>query len=409
LHGSAARADDTSNTDSTDYGGSILAREYLLGNWLDYRPFLDNRGITVECNLTQFFQGMPSGGLRQQAAYGNYFATSIDVDGAKLGFLPGSSLSVRFEANWGTTINRDTGSIAAAALAPSLPALNDGAALTEFLYTQKLSKYFSVFFGKMNTINDSEIAFASGHGIDQFMNTGFVYNAVTFAGMPYSTLAAGFTIMKDEDTSFSFTVMDPRDRTHSSVFNEPFATGVTLNPEVRVPVKICGLPGHHVFGGDWSSKTFLNLTQESRFLLPAPVVPIARKAGTWNVYYDFDQYLVSDSKDPTKGWGIFGRFGISDGNPNPLKYLLSGGVGGKSPIPGRDADSFGVGYSYSGASSELGPIIGRLIGNGQAVEAFYSVPVTPWFRLSADVQVIRGGFTRADTAFVMGLRGKIDF
>ena len=409
LSGAIARADDPAEPEKPTFGGELLSREYLLGDWFGYRQKFADHGITVDSNLTQFFQGVASGGLQQRFAYGDYFGSLIEVDGGKLGLLQGSYLTVRFEANFGSTINRDTGAFNPAALGASLPVLDGGAAVTDFYYTQVLTEHFAVFFGKIDTFDGDENTFAAGRGIDQFLNSSLVWNPVSFLGMPYSTMGAGFIIKRGDEQIFTFTVMDPAERIQDTIFNQPFATGVTLNAELRVPVTIFGLPGHQLLGGDWSSKTFADLKQDPRLLFPIPDVPIAQRIGTWNLYYNFDQYLVSDPTDPTRGWGIFGRAGYSDGNPNPIKYFLSGGIGGNSPIRGREHDAFGIGYAFSAASGELGPIISRLVGNGQVVEAFYKAAVTPWFHVTADMQVIRGGFSGADTALVLGIRAKIHF
>lgn len=66
----------------------------------------------------------------------------------------------------------------------------------------------------------------------------------------------------------------------------------------------------------------------------------------------------------------------------------SGGVGGKGIIPGRERDTFGVGYfhlkfqpdrltDFTGADDE-----------SQGFEAFYNVSITPAANLTLDVQVL---------------------
>jgi porin len=39
------------------------------------------------------------------------------------------------------------------------------------------------------------------------------------------------------------------------------------------------------------------------------------------LYWNFDQYLVVDSRDSSKGWGVFGRAAIADDDTNPLEWL----------------------------------------------------------------------------------------
>ncbi len=55
--------------------------------------------------------------------------------------------------------------------------------------------------------------------------------------------------------------------------------------------------------------------------------------------------MWSPNNDPTRGIGIFFRFGSSDGQVNPIKYTYNVGVAGNGVVPGRPADTFGLGWS----------------------------------------------------------------
>jgi porin len=99
--------------------------------------------------------------------------------------------------------------------------------------------------------------------------------------------------------------------------------------------------------------------------------------------------------------------GLQDANPNPLHWIVSCGIGGNSPLRGREADRFGIGWYYGVASPELGPFFNP--NNGTGMEMFYNMAVTRWFQLTPDLQIINGGISRADTADVFGLRGNLIF
>lgn len=129
----------------------------------------------------------------------------------------------------------------------------------------------------------------------------------------------------------------------------------------------------------------------------------------------FDQYLYQSPANPKEGVGLFGQFGISDGNPNRLYYLAFVGVGGTGLIPGRSRDNWGVGYYYAAPSSDLkdafAPILRRpilRIRNEQGGEIFYNFAVTPWLILGADLLIIRPSLAN-DTAVFPGLRTVIKF
>jgi porin len=222
---------------------------------------------------------------------------------------------------------------------------------------------------------------------------------------PTRRWGGGFSILQGVEPIFTFTVLNATDTTTTSGFNELFADGVALSAELRLPTSFFGLPGHQGIGGTWNSRDYIALGQDPRVI--EPDVPIALKTGSWSLRWNFDQYLFVDSCDPTRGWGVFGRAGISDGNPNPIKWIVSFGVGGYSPLRGREADRFGIGWYYGGASPELGPFFTPDDGTG--VELFYNITVTSRFQLTPDLQVINGGVPNSDTAVIFGLRGNLSF
>ena len=107
---------------------------------------------------------------------------------------------------------------------------------------------------------------------------------------------------------------------------------------------------------------------------------------------------------------VFGRAGIADDETNPIESFLSFGIGGNSPLAGRETDTFGVGWYRSGTSDEVGPILQTVlgpIGDGQGVELFYTIEVAPWFRLTPDLQILDPARRSVDTAYLIGLRGQI--
>jgi len=51
------------------------------------------------------------------------------------------------------------------------------------------------------------------------------------------------------------------------------------------------------------------------------------------LYYNFDQYLYTESEDSDQGIGVFGRFGWARQDVNPAAHFYSFGVSGKGIIP----------------------------------------------------------------------------
>ncbi len=166
-----------------------------------------------------------------------------------------------------------------------------------------------------------------------------------------------------------------------------------------------GLTGHQMVGGVYSNKTF-NSLEQGRLIIGA--TGIEKKHGSWNIYYNFDQYLYETKKGSGKGIGIFGRFGASDGNPNPVHFFYSLGVGGKGVIPGRELDQLGIGAYYMDVSNPkfTGPFVTRtFLRDEYGFEAYYNIAIMPWMQLTPDIQVIRPAQKKfLDTSGVIPVR-----
>jgi len=400
-------------TDATPpWIGDLATRSALTGDWGGSRSALAESGVTFQGNATQFYMGVADGGLNTGFEYGGHNDYVLNFDMDKAVGLKGNFIKIRAEHRYGQNINRATGAILPASLASGLPVPDsEKIYLTNVLVTQFLSETFGVYFGKLDTLDGDMNAFAHGRGKDQFLNTSLAANPALLRIVPYSTLGAGVVIIPAEDSIINIGVLNATDTTRTTGFDELFNDGAVITAEGRFKTEFLGKPGHQLIGAAWNSRDFTSLEQDPRILFPPAGIPIARQSGSWGVYYNFDQYLVTDPCDPTKGWGVFGRFGITDGNPNPIDWFLSFGIGGDSPIHGRDNDTWGLGWYMNAVSDELGPVATTFLGvdDGQGVECFYNYEVTPWFHVTSDVQYIQpSARNRADDAFVVGLRAKID-
>ena len=107
------------------------------------------------------------------------------------------------------------------------------------------------------------------------------------------------------------------------------------------------MTGHQLVGATYSGKDFSSLDQSLRIIIENG--EIKKEDDSWAFFYNFDQYVYEPNKG--QGVGIFGRFGASDGDANPIHYFYSVGVGGKGIVPGRALDEFGVGFYYIDVSN----------------------------------------------------------
>jgi porin len=412
-------------------GSDPFGPKTVTGDLFDRWFSTKDSGITFGGRETQFGFGVAGGidqPVPQPLGVGDVFVYTgrgeydavVDLD--KFGGLPHGRLLVRAEHWYGEygNVSLRSGAFTPVVFPAALPPRpNDPGVpyITNFLLTQPLAPEWVVYGGKKDILGSfDQDVFAGGDGTDQFVNQALIANPSFLLGMPYSFFTAG-VVSPREWGGLAFYVMDPKNRTADFMqFGDLFNQGIIVGGELKRKTTILDLPGQQHLGGVWKHQEQRDL----RVAFQPPDVgggPVATSGRTlwdsWVVYGGFDQYLVRSSEKPTRGWGLFGRASIADGNPNPIRYFLSTGVGGYSPLGRMRGDTFGLGCYFVGASTQFGPVPTALVGprDGVGVEWFYNVQATPWLNITPDVQWIRPGLgaISTDNAFVYGLRANATF
>jgi porin len=105
---------------------------------------------------------------------------------------------------------------------------------------------------------------------------------------------------------------------------------------------------------------------------------------------------------------MFAQFGLADKDTNPVSWSIAGGLSGRGSIPGRDADTWGVGYFYNELQDlNLGPLVFE--GSTSGVEAYYDIALFGWASLTLDAQWTQSAFPRVDDATILGARLNASF
>jgi len=403
-----------------DFGGSFSERLKLTGNWGGARQTLASHGMSVDLDVTHVTQWIVDGGFDGPIAQ-RLFADGDDVetgvsadlvfqlDTEQAGLWPGGFLKIRGEARFGEYLLGRAGTISPIAADSITPLTNINEAtldISEFTFMQFFSERFGVILGLLNTFEGDGTLFASGRGDTQFLNTSLVVNAATFTGVPYQSLGAGIVVFPTGDPEQlmgTLTVMNTEDASG----HNPFDTdgGTTVNTEWYYGYTFRERPGRIMAAATYADFSFTDLESDPRLILLPGAAP-GTKDDTWNIYFNASQYVQMYESDPSAGWGLFGRLGFSDGNPNPVEWFGSIGVGGN--VPKRTQDTFGIGMYHAGISSDA-LLAGLGIDDETGFEMFYNVGITPWFHVTVDFQVIDSGLPGADTPVVLGLRTRWNF
>jgi porin len=171
------------------------------------------------------------------------------------------------------------------------------------------------------------------------------------------------------------------------------------------------LPGRYTIGGEFSSTQGTALDQNFWLLIPpgSEVTP-ETKLGAWTLHVTVDQALIADESDPNHNFGAFATLGFSDGNPSPIQPYAILGVGGNSLLRGRERDTFGVGYFFTGVSNAFRDSIQPLrLRDEQGGELYYNAAVTGWSYVTANLQFVDPFAVGSKTRTFFAIRWKLVF
>jgi len=433
------------------WGGDILSRPRLAGDWDGLRDELGKKGVVFDVDLELTPQVVTSGGVALVAISGATSFTRSNSTRKSWGCGRAASSIFRPRPALAATHSEIPAQSSRSHTAALLPGNDDRTtALTNATFMQFLSPQFGLVAGKINTTDLTETEFYGDYHT-QFENAAFNF-PMTLEQVPLSTVGGGVIALPREDIVLSASALGPFGTPTSNSVSQAFNGSVLVLGSGKLTIKPFGLVGHQSVGFSWNDAERFSLNQDPtnlavlllqdkfpRLANPGPVLegilaqffpallvptqPANRTSGSWAMYYTFDQYFWQPVDDPERGVGVFFGFGASDGNPNPIQYSFIAGLGGKGVVPGRPDDNFGLGIARTQFSGDFVPFLRQALNLGlqheDAIEMYYNAAITHWLNLTADLQIINpgltktlngsGGLTSVDTAVVAGARLRVRF
>jgi porin len=283
-------------------------------------------------------------------------------------------------------------------------------AITGLLFTQALSEEWLVSIGKFNLIDlFNQMYPQTGRGIDGFMNISSFIPLSSAMGTNLSINGAGITKLHEGQVQGALSILDTHNSSTTSGLRTMYDSGAVVIGYWRIFSEFMGRPGSHALMGLYSNDHYTSVDRNSWYFVPNVGIVAGKESGTWNLAYFNEQKVWVDPKNPKRNVGFLSALGVSDGNPNPIQWsgftsLQAMGFSDRRPL-----DSFGVGFFYTGLSREFVDLASPLIDieDPYGGEIYYNVGLTPWFNLTADMQVINPAESANDTAVVLGLRGSL--
>ncbi len=394
-------------------------QEELTGDWGGIRSAWKEKGVELEFKLTGFVQGTASGGVRREAEGNGVFKSNFEFDLGKLAGWDHWHVQIQTQTRFGGPPLGGIGAINPVNTAAIIP----GADNTVFSVTAvNVSKLFpidlqkgeliAVAFGRFNLVDLADEDFFAGGGTERFMNISQIGPLTVLRQVPLITNGASFAYVRGGEPFITFALLDTNDHSVEPGL-DPFFADLTFSPGIHFPTKWFGKSGKHSFGAAITTKKYTPFDAIKQVVIPGPpLFPIEPQGGSWSVNYIGRQYIVERGR--RDGWGGYTQISFADKATSPITTFAAVGLGGNGLFESRSRDEFGIGYSYTGLSEDLKDNLDLLMIGGRprgehGVEMFYNLHITPWLRLSVDLQIIRPTRSIAETAVVPGARLEIVF
>jgi porin len=395
-------------------------QEELTGDWNGRRTKWKDEGFELESSLTQFYQGVSSGGTRTSSEYNGTLQILTKFDLEKLAGWNYWSAEVKADMRFGGPLVTSTGTISPVNTAVIIPAA-DGTvfAVTAANVTKlfpidlKAGTLVALSFGRYNLVDLIDEDFFAGGGTERFLNLAQIGPLTVLRQVPLVTNAVNLAYIRGGEPFITFSLMDPNDHSTDPGLSDLFADGVTFAPGITLPATYFGKTAKHSFGGAITTKAYTPFDAIRQAIIPGPPLnPVEPQRGSWSLSYTCRQYVVE--RAARDGWGFFGQLSLADHATSPVTTFFDFGLGGNGLFAGRPRDEFGIAYAYTDLSNELKnnldllPLAGRLQVEHQ-VEMFYNLYLTPWLQLTGDLQILRPNRPAADTAVVPAARLRVVF
>lgn len=387
-------------------------RAELTGDWGGRRTRLTEKGIIVKSSLTQFYQGVASGGAEQIFRYGAKLDLFFDFDTEKMGLWKGGNLFMH-AVNWNFGQNSVADATFLAPVNANLlyPKGEPSFAITSLWYQQELGDSgFALLAGRYDLLDVWNLFYPGyGRGVDGFMNvSSFVPFNIVVPGLPPVSNLAG--IVKAGEKGLESGVVVFETANHPTNVGLNFPNGVTILGFGRKYTNFRGLAGSHTLAGWYATGDFTSLDTNDWIELPGGIPRPTSRAGTWSFTYIGEQRLWQDPCDQKRYTNFLGWFDFADNRTNPFNFTAGASMETFGLLSGRPGDRMGIAGFFNGLG-DLQNLLSVIepTGDVYGFEAYYNAQIKSWFHLTFDLQAIRPGFRSRDVAIVPALRAKIDF
>jgi porin len=406
-------------------------RPNMLGDMGGLRTVLGNVGITLGLNEVSEVLGNVSGGLKQGATYDGVTTLTVQMDTQKAFGWAGGTVNVSALQLHGRNLSQYY-------LDNLQTASGIGATPTtrfwEIWYQQSmLDGKLDVKLGQQSIDQEFMTSTYSSLFVNTMMGWPMLPSADLYAGGPaYPLSSLGVRLRANPVGPLTLLAGVFQDNPPGGPFNDDgqlrgtsrfganfnLRTGALFIAEAQYAVNqpsndtmaspagakgaaTSGLPGTYKIGAWFDTAGFPDqrfATNGLSLADPASSGVARTRRGNVSLYALADQMVWQPDPQGARAVGLFARVMGAPGDRNLIDLSLNAGVTLKAPLPGRDNDSFGVGYGFahvSGGASGLDRDTAYYSGGAYPVrstehfiEVTYQAQITPWLQIQPDFQYV---------------------
>jgi porin len=376
---------------------------------------LQQAGISLDVVLSGFVQGQASGSddsadinalTNRGTGTGAYASGRLDalleLDSTRLGLWRGGHVNAHLEVEDGPLPGWRGGAFWPVNTAAILPLTPPGQWSLSSLYLRQRWGGTRVMVGKVNVIDlQRQSPFFGGWGVDRFQNLALVLPPT---GVTPATLMAASISQQIGNVTLAAMAYDPNDRTVNT-FYRLFADGVNVSLSAQWNGRLWRRSSS--FGVAYILSSTQSVSLEEVYV-PFQLRQVGLKSPN-NLTLNFGHQIWPSPVRPGKGVGVYGRLGVTGGDPNPIQSSLAVGIGGEGMWRSRPWDGFGIGvYSYNWTEG-LSTALLTPLQSETGIEMYYNFALNPALSLSPNVQIIRPATAGAPLLTAVGLRSVLRF
>jgi porin len=431
------------------------SRTTLLGDMFGLRSFAGNYGISIGLTETSEMFGNITGGVRQGADYDGLTLMSLGLDTQRAFSWRGGTFNISALQIHGRDLSTD-----------DLDNLNTNSGIQANRATRLWEAWFQQTFadgmadikvGQQSLDQEFIGSTYAGTFINTMMGWPIIPSYDQYAGgpaYPLSSLGARLRVRPTGALTLLGGVFDdnpsggPFDNDSQVRGAEQSGTKFSLNTgalvfaemqyvvnqpsEGQMAGPVTGLPGTYRFGGWFDSGSFPDQDEDASGLSlasPEATGSARLRRHDFSLYGVADQMVWQPDPEGPRSLGVFTRIMGAPDDRNLISFGLNAGFVLKAPLPGRDSDSFGLGYGLAKVSDDaiLFDRQTAVISDGYSpirssesfIEITYQYQIAPWWQVQPDFQYVflpGGGIANPDAPgqrvgneAVLGVRTNITF